>query len=67
MYKSVINLKRVLIIAYIRFKVGDEMHKTIKEVCASLGLKESELSRVALLEYLRSMNVFEAKIRGKTK
>jgi hypothetical protein len=57
----------VLIIAYIRFKVGDEMHKTIKEVCARLGLKESELSRVALLEYLRSMNVFEAKIRGKTK
>jgi hypothetical protein len=41
------------------------MHKTIKQVCKKLGLKESELSRMAVLEYLRSMNVFEDKLKNK--
>lgn len=63
-YKLSIFEKWVFKIGYVRFKVHDEMHKTIKKICKKLGLKESELSRMALMEYLRSMNVFEEKIKG---
>ena len=44
--------------AYIKYKVQAELHKTVKEVCKKLGLKESELSRFALIEYLKSLNAF---------
>ena len=47
--------------AYIKYKVSDELHKTIKELCKKIGLKESELSRQALIEYLKEMNVFSKK------
>ncbi len=47
--------------AYIKYKVSDELHKTIKELCKKIGLKESELSRQALIEYLKGMNVFNKK------
>lgn len=47
--------------AYIKYKVSDELHKTIKELCKKIGLKESELSRQALIEYLKEMNVFNKK------
>ena len=45
--------------AYIKYKVSDELHKTIKEVCKKIGFKESELSRTALIEYFKSMGVFK--------
>ena len=51
--------------AYIRFKVSEEMHKTIREICKKLGVKESELSRTALMEYLRSIGAFSEKIKKK--
>ena len=47
--------------AYIKYKVSDELHKTVKELCKKIGLKESELSRQALIEYLKEMNVFNKK------
>ena len=47
--------------AYIKYKVSEELHKTIKELCKKIGLKESELSRQALIEYLKEMNVFNKK------
>ncbi|MCD4666351.1 hypothetical protein K8R47_00910 [archaeon] len=47
--------------AYIKYKVQDELHKTIKDVCKKIGLKESELSRTAVIEYLKSLNAFNKK------
>lgn len=49
-------------IAYIRYKVGEDFHKTVKEVCDKLGIKESELSRIALVEYLRKLSVLSDKL-----
>ena len=47
--------------AYIKYKVTDELHKTIKEMCKKMGLKESELSRTAIIEYLKSLGTFNKK------
>jgi antitoxin component of RelBE/YafQ-DinJ toxin-antitoxin module len=47
--------------AYIRYKVTDELHKIIKDVCKRMGLKESELSRTAIIEYLKSLKAFDKK------
>jgi len=47
--------------AYIRYKVTDELHKIIKEVCKRMGLKESELSRTAIIGYLKSLKAFDKK------
>ena len=45
--------------AYIRYKVTDELHKIIRDICKRMGLKESELSRTAIIEYLKSLKAFE--------
>lgn len=45
--------------AYIRYKVTDELHKIIKDICKRIGLKESELSRIAIIDYLKSLKAFE--------
>ena len=53
--------------AYIRYKLGENMHNIVKDVCERLGMKESELSRTALMEYLKSLSVFSDKIKEKVK
>ena len=45
--------------AYIRYKVTDDLHKIIRNICKRMGLKESELSRTAIIEYLKSLKAFE--------
>ena len=45
--------------AYIKYKVTDELHKTIKSICKKIGIKESEFSRQAIIEYLNSMGAFK--------
>ena len=47
--------------AYIKYKVTDELHKIIKDICKRIGLKESELSRTAIIEYLKSLKAFDKK------
>jgi len=47
--------------AYIRYKVTDELHKIIRDICKRMGLKESELSRTAIIEYLKSLKAFDKK------
>ena len=47
--------------AYIRYKVTDDLHKIIKDICKRMGLKESELSRTAIIEYLKSLKAFDKK------
>ena len=47
--------------SYIKYKVGDDLHKLIKDISKKMGVKESELSRIALIEYLKSLNAFNKK------
>jgi len=58
-------MPEVVSIAYIRYKVSEDMHKIIRDVCAKLGMKESEISRTAVMEYLKSIGVFSEKILSK--
>ncbi len=45
--------------AYIKYKVTDELHKTIRDICKKIGIKESELSRQAVIEYLKGLGIFK--------
>ena len=45
--------------AYVRYKIPNETHDILKTVCKNLGMKESEFSRIALIEYLRSIKALE--------
>ena len=42
---------------YIRYKLPDRTHMILKGVCERLDMKESEISRIALMEYLKSLGV----------
>jgi hypothetical protein len=42
---------------YVRYKLPDKTHFILKRVCDRLDMKESEVSRIALMEYLRSLGV----------
>ena len=53
--------------AYVRYKLSEGLHVILKEVCKKLGMKESELSRQALIEYLRSISAISEKIKEKKK
>ncbi len=47
--------------AYIKYKVTDELHSNIRALCKKMGIKESELSRVALIEYMKELGSFNRK------
>ena len=53
--------------AYVRYKLSEGLHAILKEVCKKLGMKESELSRQALIEYLKSISVISEKVKEKKK
>ncbi|KHO47370.1 MAG: hypothetical protein QT00_C0002G0020 [archaeon GW2011_AR5] len=42
---------------YIRYKLPERTHMILKGVCEKLDMKESEVSRIALMEYLKSLGV----------
>ncbi len=48
---------------YIRYKLSDETHEILKKVCDRLGMKESEISRIALMEYLKSIGVISERVK----
>jgi antitoxin component of RelBE/YafQ-DinJ toxin-antitoxin module len=48
---------------YVRYKLPDETHEILKRVCKRLGMKESEMSRMALMDYLRSLSVLSEKVK----
>ncbi|MBI4896382.1 MAG: hypothetical protein HY832_02440 [Candidatus Aenigmarchaeota archaeon] len=48
---------------YVRYKLSDDMHGMVKKVCKNLGMKESELSRIAVMEYLKSLGVFSDRVK----
>lgn len=49
--------------AYVRYKLPEETHKILRKVCRKLGLKESEISRIALMEYLKSLGLLSDRVR----
>ncbi len=49
--------------AYVRFKLSDDTHKILKRVCGRLGMKESEIARIALIEYLKSLSVLSHEVK----
>ena len=53
--------------AYVRYKLSENLHKILKETCKKLGMKESELSRQAIIEYLKSLSALSEKIKEKKK
>ncbi len=48
---------------YIRYKLSDETEAILEEVCDKLGMKKSEISRIALMEYLKSLSVVSQKVK----
>ena len=49
---------------YVRYKLPEETHHIMRNVCQRLGLKESEMSRIALYEYLKSVKAIEHGVYG---
>lgn len=48
---------------YIRFKLSDETEEILDNVCKKLGMKKAEISRMAVMEYLKSLSVVSAKVK----
>ena len=48
---------------YIRYKLPDGTHAILKGVCDKLDMKESEISRIALMEYLKSLGVLSDRMK----
>lgn len=48
---------------YIRFKLSKELDGIAEQVCMKLGMKKSELARVALIEYLKSLSLLSQQVK----
>jgi hypothetical protein len=48
---------------YVRYKLSDETHDILKKVSNRLGMKESEISRIALMDYLKSLQVLSERVK----
>ena len=49
--------------AYVRYKLSEETHDILRRMSRKLGLKESEISRLALLEYLKSLGLISESMK----
>ena len=48
---------------YVRYKLSSESHDILKRVSRRLGMKESEVSRLALMEYMKSLGVLSERVK----
>ena len=48
---------------YVRYKLPKESHEILKRVSRRLGMKESEISRLALMEYLKSLGMLSERVK----
>jgi len=48
---------------YVRYKLPEPTHQMLKRVCARLGMKESEISRISVMEYLKSIGVLSENVK----
>ncbi|HLD85527.1 MAG TPA: hypothetical protein VI968_03135 [archaeon] len=51
--------------AYVRYKLPEKTHDMLKRMSRKTGLRESELSRIALIEYMRSIGMVSDRVRKK--
>ena len=49
--------------ADIRFRLPDETDNVLDGVAKKLGMKKSEIARMALMEYLKSLSVISKKVK----
>jgi hypothetical protein len=49
--------------AYIRYKLPEPTHKIMRKVGIRLGMKDSEISRIAVMEYLKTLGILGDKVR----
>ncbi len=52
----------MIYLAYVRYKLSSEMHTELKNMAKKLGMKESEISRLALIEYMKSFGILHEKV-----
>lgn len=50
---------------YVRYKLSDESHQMLRSVSRRLGMKESEISRVALMDYMKSLGILSENVKKK--
>ncbi len=48
---------------YVRYKLPEETHDILRRMSRKLGLKESEISRLALIEYLKSLGLITESVK----
>lgn len=48
---------------YVRYKLSNESHDILRRVSKRLGMKESEVSRLALMEYLKSLGILSERVK----
>ena len=51
---------------YVRYKLPEETHSILKRMSRNLGMKESEISRIALIEYMKSLSLISEKVKKTT-
>ncbi|MBI2972061.1 MAG: hypothetical protein HYY37_06585 [Candidatus Aenigmarchaeota archaeon] len=49
---------------YVRYKLPEETHDILRRLSRKLGLKESELSRLALMEYFKSLGLITESVKA---
>lgn len=52
-----------IIMGYVRYKLSTETHDMLRNVSRRLGMKESEISRVALMDYMKSLGILSEKVK----
>ena len=48
---------------YVRYKLPERTHEMLKKISKRTGMKESEISRLALMEYLKSLGIISERIK----
>ncbi len=51
---------------YVRYKLSEETHNILRRMGKNLGMKESEISRIALIEYMKSLSLISEKVKKTT-
>jgi predicted DNA-binding protein len=52
---------------YIRFKLPDEIEEILDKLSTKLGMKKSEITRIAVIDYLKSISMISEKAKEKEK
>jgi len=48
--------------AYVRYKLPDPTHQLLKKLAKRLGMKESEISRLAIMQYMKDVGVISDRV-----